>query len=118
MFTDSVAYRHCQITARKQAWLSIAKVWVPESGWWNSTQKLDDWTREKFPTVDPAKSVRMSMIATPDGIPQFKQLVIPPTLLSGNGLDLQVKCKPYPHQLSTKIVDYYNWPNTFGEAQR
>lgn len=118
MSTDSVAYRHCQITARQQAWLSIPKVWVPESEWWGTTQEFDDWTRRTFPTVDPKKSLRMSMIDSPNGVPQFKQLMIPPALLTGNGLDLQVKCKPYAYQLSAKIVDYYNWPNTFGDAQR
>lgn len=50
--------------------------------------------------------------------PGLKQLLIPSYLLTGHGLDLQVQCKDSIEKLpSQKRVDYYGWPNTYGEPQ-
>lgn len=119
MPTDSVAYRFCHITANKTAFDAVPKVWIAPQMWWNYNEIIDMWSKKMFPRVDPARSFRMSIIDRYKD-QRYKQLLIPTALVQDAELDLRVKCKPQnqQNQLPKAVVDYYNWPNTFGTPQR
>lgn len=114
MFTDSVAYRYCQITAREAKVKSIPKLWIPKEQWWD-IDEMYKWAESNFPKLDFNRVFRLSQISKHE---PAKQLLIPTYLLAGNGLDLQVSCKANWRDLpSTKLVDYSKWPNTYGKPQ-
>lgn len=80
--------RYCVILADADAISRVPKAWVPEvydgeQLWFKSDQVVDNYIKKLDSSWDPARTLRMSIMAGEGE--DVVQMVIPPALLNSNG---------------------------------
>ncbi|KAI9811700.1 MAG: hypothetical protein M1826_003111 [Phylliscum demangeonii] len=98
----------------------VSKAWVPEydgEKLWFNPAKVDSYILKLDSLWNPAKTLRMSIIA--GGEHDILQMLIPPGLLNskGGGMGITAWCVENIDEIPDWRVDYHDWNNIKGDRQ-